>query len=149
MEVVYPILLIIHLFCAIIFLGYIFTDVVLLGLVRKHFGDGWADQTWSVVSPRAEKIFPLCLVILIITGFGMITKYISFSSGFSGLFGSALQALLSLKMILALVIFLCVIFSLFCAYVLKIKSPLAKNIHKIAFVLGFFIVILAKLAFVF
>ena len=45
MEVVYPVLLIIHLFCAIIFLGYIFCDVVLLGLVRKHLGDSWADKT--------------------------------------------------------------------------------------------------------
>ena len=73
----YPILLIIHLTCAIIFLGYIFCDVVLLNLVRKHLGDEWADTTWSVVMPRGRKIMPVALLLLIITGFGMVTNYIS------------------------------------------------------------------------
>ena len=106
MEVVYPILLIIHLFCAIIFLGYIFCDVVLLGLVRKHLGDSWADKTWSVVSPRATKIMPICLLVLVITGFGMITQYIKFSQGYEAFFVLKLQTLLTIKMILALSIFL-------------------------------------------
>lgn len=148
MEIVYPILLIIHLFCAIIFLGYIFCDVVLLGLVRKHLGDSWADKTWSVVSPRASKIMPPCLLLLIITGFGMITRYVKFSEGFESLFGSNLQALLTIKMILALITFSMAFFSIFSFYILKKKVFYAKYLHKIALVFGAIIVLLAKLAFI-
>lgn len=148
MENVYPILLIIHIFCAIIFLGYIFCDVVLLGLVRKRLGDEWADKTWSVVSPRATKIMPVCLLLLIITGFGMITKYVKFSQGYEAFFGSNLQTLLTIKMILALCIFLAAFSSIFCYFVLKRTFWISKYVHEIAFVLGIFIVLLAKLAFV-
>ena len=148
MEVVYPILLIIHLFCAIIFLGYIFCDVVLLGLVRKHLGDAWADKTWSVVSPRARKIMPICLFVLVITGFGMVTRYIKFSQGYEAFFGSNLQTLLTIKMILALSIFVVAFSSIFCVFVLKKQTFISKYVHKIAFVLGIFVVLLAKLAFI-
>lgn len=148
MENVYPILLIIHIFCAIIFLGYIFCDVVLLGLVRKNFGDEWANKTWSVVSPRATKIMPACLLALIITGFGMITRYVKFSQGFEAFFGSNLQALLTIKMILALITFSLAFASLFSFFVLKKKVFYAKYLHKIALVFGAIIVLLAKLAFV-
>lgn len=148
MEVVYPILLIIHLFCAIIFLGYIFCDVVLLGLVRKHLGDEWADKTWSVVSPRATKIMPICLLTLVITGFGMITRYVKFSQGYEAFFGSNLQTLLTIKMLLALITFSLAFFSIFSFFVLKKQIFYAKYLHKIAFVFGAIIVLFAKLAFV-
>lgn len=147
MENVYPILLIIHIFCAIIFLGYIFCDVVLLNLVRKRLGDEWADKTWSVVSPRASKIMPICLLVLVITGFGMVTKYIKFSQGYEAFFGSNLQTLLTIKMILALSIFLLAFCSIISFYVFKKPIFYAKYIHEIVLFLGIFVVLLAKLAF--
>lgn len=141
----YPILLIIHLTCAIIFLGYIFCDVVLLNLVRKHLGDEWADKTWSVVMPRGRKIMPVALLLLIITGFGMITNYISFKD--ATFFESSLSTLLSIKMSLGLLIFVLAFISIITWKIKKKEIFYAKYLHQIVLILGAVIIILAKLAF--
>ena len=51
-----------------------------------------------------------------------------------------------IKVVLALCIVCMVVVSLSCKF-LGLKNPLAKSIHKVALVLGFFIVVLAKMAF--
>ena len=143
MEAMYPYLLIVHICCAIIFLGYIFTDVVLLTPIRKYVGDEIADKIFSVISKRGVKIMPLCLALLVLTGGAMISRYIGSVQGY---LQTPLQILLVIKMCLALIIVLMVIISLSCKF-LKLKNPLAKVIHPIALSLGFIIVVLAKVAF--
>ena len=141
----YPILLIIHLACAIIFLGYIFCDVVLLNLVRKKLGDEWADKTWSVVMPRGRKIMPVALLLLIITGFGMITTHISFKD--ATFFASLPNTLLTIKMGLGLLIFVLAFASIAVWKFRKKEVFYAKYLHHLVLVLGVIIIILAKLAF--
>ena len=143
MELLYPYFLTLHLICAIIFLGYIFTDVVLLTPIRKYVGDEIADKIFSVISKRGVKIMPLCLALLVLTGGAMISRYIGSVQGY---LQTPLQILLVSKMCLALIIVLMVIISLSCKF-LKLKNPLAKVIHPIALSLGFIIVVLAKVAF--
>ncbi|RAX56760.1 copper resistance protein CopD [Helicobacter monodelphidis] len=146
MDFLYPYFLTLHLICAIIFLGYIFCDIVLLSLIRKKLGDEVANRVFGVISQRGVKIMPLCLLLLVISGGAMISRWVGFEKGF---LDSLLQQLLMLKVLFALVIVAFVILSLSCHYVFKIKNPFAKIVHKVAFVLGFLIVILAKVAFYF
>lgn len=141
----YGIFLVIHTICAIIFLGFIFCDVVLLSPVRRVLGDEFADKLWSVVGRRGRKIMPLCVLALVITGGAMMTRWVSPTLGW---FGTNLQTLLTIKIILALGIVAMVVTSLTFHFLLPHKkNPLANAIHPLALILGFFIVVLAKLAF--
>ena len=144
MDMLYPYFLTIHLICAIIFLGFIFVDVVLLTPIRKILGDEFANQMWSVISKRGGKIMPFCLLVLVLSGGAMISRYIGSEIGY---WNTTLQQLLVIKAFLALLIFFAVLVSLTFYYLLKKSNPLAKIIHPLALILGLFIVILAKFAF--
>ena len=56
MEHLYPYFLVVHIVCAIIFLGYIFCDVVLLSPIRKSLGDEIADKVHSVIMSRGTRL---------------------------------------------------------------------------------------------
>lgn len=129
--------------CAIIFLGYIFCDVVFLNLVRKRLGDEIADKVSSIISTRS-KFMPLCFLILLLSGGAMLSQYVNSEVGF---FNTQLQQFLVIKTILALAIAVMIIVSLTYFYGLKKPSPLRKIIHPIALGFGVCIVLLAKLAF--
>lgn len=144
MDMLYPYFLTIHLICAIIFLGFIFVDVVLLTPIRKILGDEFTNQMWSVISKRGGKIMPFCLLVLVLSGGAMISRYIGSEIGY---WNTTLQQLLVIKAFLALLIFFAVLVSLTFHYLLKKSNPLAKIIHPLALILGLFIVILAKFAF--
>lgn len=146
MEVFYPYFLIIHLVSAIIFLGFIFTDVVLLTPLRKVLGDEFADKMFQGISKRGSKIMPFCLLLLVLTGGAMISHYIG---GNQGYFNTFLQKVLWFKVFFAFLIVLAVTISLICHYILKVRNPVGKIIHPLALVLGVFIVVLAKIAFYF
>lgn len=143
MESLYPYFLVVHLMCAIIFLGYIFSDVVFLSLVRKKLGDEIADKVSSVIGLRS-KFMPLCFLILFLSGGAMFSQYVNSEVGF---FNTQLQQFLVIKTVLAFIIGIMIAVSLVCFYWLKRPSPLRKIIHPVALVLGAFIVLLAKLAF--
>lgn len=55
MQTLYPFFLTTHLLCAIVFLGFIFTDVVLLSILRRTLGDNALQN----VMKRGTKIMPL------------------------------------------------------------------------------------------
>lgn len=113
MDLLYPYFLTLHLVCAIIFLGYIFTDVVLLTPIRKYVGDEIANKVFSVISKRGVRIMPLCLALLVLTGGAMISRYIGSMQGY---LQTSLQIFLVIKMCVALVIVLMVIISLSCKF---------------------------------
>lgn len=143
MESFYSYFLIVHLMCAIIFLGYIFCDVVFLSLIRKKLGDEIANKVSSVIGTRS-KFMPLCFLLLLLSGGVMLSQYINFEVGF---FNTQLQQFLVIKTILAFIIGGMIVISLTYFYLLKKPNPLKKIIHPVALVLGVFIILLAKLAF--
>lgn len=143
METLYPVFLTIHLICAIIFLGYIFTDVVLLTPLKKNLDHKTTQKVFDTISKRGIKIMPTCLLLLILSGGAMISRYIGKDQGF---FENNLQILLMLKIFFALCIVIMVTLSLSCKF-LKIKNPLARIIHPSTLILGTVIVVLAKFAF--
>ena len=143
MDSLYPYFLLAHIVCAIIFLGFIFTDVVLLSPIRRLLGDEVADKVFAIISRRGVKIMPLCLVLLFLSGGAMISRYVGSTQGF---FETPMQVMLVVKMLLAFAIMGMVIISLGCKF-LGVRNPLGRVIHPIALCLGFIIVVLAKMAF--
>lgn len=140
----YTIVLIIHLLCAIIFIGYVFADVIILPAMNKVIDSQNAKKAKDALNQRARKIFPLSVLILVSTGGYMFSKHINSQLG---VFNSSLQLLLILKVLIALVIVAGIVYSLSCKVLKKQPHSIMQNFHKYVLVLGIIIVILAKLMF--
>lgn len=141
----YTLALIIHLFCAIIFIGFVFADVIVLPAMKNVLDSNTLDKVKMAISNRARKIFPPSVLILILSGGFMLSKYINSDVGF---FDSTLQQLLVIKVLLALVIVLGIVYSLTCKLLKKQPASIMQHFHKIVLFIGIFIIILAKLMFV-
>jgi len=137
MEAVYPYANIIHLVLAIMFLGYVFTDIVMISKIK---------DANKIIGKISFKIFPISLLVIVLTGGMMMSKYINSSAGF---FQTDMQKLLVLKMIFASIIVSGVLFNLFTKFTGKQKpSFMVHHFHKLVLVLGLGIVILAKMMFI-
>jgi len=146
MEAVYPYAHIIHLVLAIMFLGYVFTDVVMISVLKNRFNDETDKEIKKTLGAKSFKIFPLTLLVIVLTGGMMMSKYINSNAG---LFETGLQQMLVIKIILALIIASGVLFNLFTKFTGRKKPAFMENdFHKVVLVLGLFIVILAKMMFV-
>lgn len=146
MEAIYPYANIIHLLLAIIFLGYVFTDTVMISALKDKFGKDIDQKINQTLGAKSFKIFPLSLLVIVLTGGMMMSKYINSNAE---LFETTLQKLLVMKITLALIIVLGVLYNLYTKLAKKPKHPfMQEHFHKLVLVLGFFIVVLAKLMFI-
>jgi len=146
MEAIYPYANIIHLILAIIFLGYVFTDVVIISALKNRFGNDTDKKINQTLGSKSFKIFPISLLIIVLTGGMMMSKYINSNAGF---FETDLQKLLLIKIALASIIVFGVVYNLFTKFAGRKKAAFMENhFHKLVLVLGFFIVVLAKMMFV-
>lgn len=141
----YSIVLIIHLFCAVIFIGYVFADVIVLPAMKKVLDENAYKDVTTALSNRARMIFPFSVLVLVLSGGFMLSKYINSEAGF---LSTSLQQLLILKVLVALVIVSGIVYSLSRRFLKKTPHPIMKHFHKIVLVLGIIIIILAKLMFV-
>ncbi|WP_455755944.1 hypothetical protein [Sulfurimonas sp.] len=145
MEAIYPYAHVIHLILAIIFLGYVFSDVAVISTLKDKFTKETQKEINQTLGKRSFKIFPLSLLFLVLTGGMMMSKYINSNAGF---FQTDLQKLLVFKIVLALVIVLGVLSNLYVKVRGSKKSNFMENhFHKLVIVLGLFIVIAAKWMF--
>lgn len=126
MQAFYPYILIIHLSCAIFFIGFLFVDIFILKNIKKQNSN-------LNFEDHAIKIMPFVVLLLFMSG-----SLLSIFQNFNNL-------LFIMKLALVLCIFLLVAFSLSCRFGLKVKNPLEKFIHHLVFVISIFVVILAKL----
>jgi len=146
MEAIYPYAHIIHLILAIMFLGYVFTDLAVISALKNKFGKDTEQEINQSLGKRSFKIFPISLLVLVLTGGMMMSRYINSEAGF---FETDLQKILVFKMTLVLVIVLGVLSNLYVKYTKAKKSNFMQNhFHKLVIVLGFFIVVSAKLMFI-
>jgi len=146
METIYPYAHIIHLILAIMFLGYVFTDLAVISALKNKFGKEIEQEINQSLGKRSFKIFPISLLVLVLTGGMMMSRYINSSAGF---FETDLQKILVFKMALVLVIVLGVLSNLYVKYTKAKKSNFMQNhFHKLVILLGFFIVVSAKLMFI-
>ena len=133
MQNLYPYAQIIHLFCAIIFVGYLFFDVIILRVASKKMPPELAQKAKQAIGSVAVKIMPICVLLLVLTGGMMISNWID-------------NKVFMIKFCLAMVIVAAVIVNLSCKFIFKRPSPLG-NIHPIALTLAVAIVLLAKVMF--
>ena len=141
----YTLALIIHLFCAIIFIGFVFADVMVLPVMKKVLDTDTLQKVKTTISNRARSIFPPSVLILILSGGFMLSKYINSEVGF---FNSPLQQLLVFKTLLASIIVAGIVYSLTCKFFKKQPATFMQHFHPFVLTVGIFIVILAKIMFV-
>lgn len=141
----YTFVLIIHLLCAIIFIGFIFADVIIFPAVKNKFGEEFHTKMIEAIVGRGLKIYPPIVLMLIATGGYMFTKYINSSLG---VLNTSLQILLLIKVFFVLLIVLGVIYTMYCKLTKKQPVAFMNYFHTYALILGIAIVILAKLMFV-
>ena len=144
MQNLYPYAQIVHLFCAIIFVGYLFFDVIILRAASKKLPPELAQKAKQAISSVAVRIMPICLLLLVLTGGIMMSNWVGSKAG--GYFETNLQIAFMIKFCLAMVIVAAVIVNLSCKFIFKRPSPLG-NIHPIALTLAVIIVLLAKVMF--
>ena len=146
MAEAYTAALIIHLILAIFFIGFVFADVAVLSVLKSRFDPETYKKIKTAISERSRRIYPPSVLLLILSGGFMLSKYINSSSG---VFETPLQQLLMIKVILATVIVLGIVYSQTTRMLKKTQHPfMAQHFHKVALVLGMGIVVLAKLMFI-
>lgn len=144
MGAIYPYVQIIHLFLAIVFVGYLFSDVFLISAIKEKLGDESYQKSKTAISSKAFRIMPVSVFLLILTGGMMMSLYISSSAGW---FESNLQKIFWVKIILAFVILGGVCLNLFRKFRSKPTYSFMKNFHKFALFCAFFIILFAKIMF--
>lgn len=146
MQVIYPYAQLIHLICAVIFVGYLFFDVVIFKKALKKVDADNGQKMKKAITSVGVKIMSICVLLLLLTGGMMMSTWVGSKVG--GYFNSNLQILFMIKVFLAFIIFIAVAINLSCKFIFKRQSPLG-DIHPVAVVLAFIIIILAKAMFIF
>jgi len=145
MEAIYPYAHIIHLVLAIMFLGYVFTDLAVISALKNKFDKENQQKINQSLGKRSFKIFPVTLLFLVLTGGIMMSKYINSTAGFAD---TNLQKILLFKITLVTIIVIGVGSNLYIKFTGGTKSNFMQNhFHKLVIVLGLFIVIAAKAMF--
>jgi len=145
MEALYPYAHILHLVLAIMFLGYVFTDLAIISALKNKFDKDTTQKINKTLGAKSFKIFPPSLLIIVLSGGMMMTQYLNSEAGF---FNTTMQKLLVLKIIFASIIVLGVLFNLFTKLTGGTKPYfMVHHFHKLVIVLGAGIVILAKMMF--
>ncbi len=145
MDLLYPYAHIIHLILAIMFLGYVFSDLAVISALKGKFDKENQQKINQSLGKRSFKIFPVTLLFLVLTGGMMMSKYINATAGFAE---TNLQKILLFKITLVTVIVIGVGSNLYHKFSGTPKSDFMQNhFHKLVIVLGFFIVVAAKMMF--
>ncbi len=98
----YPVLLVLHLFAALIFIGTVFFEVLILQNVRKNLARETMRELESAIGNRARALMPWVLLVLYGAGLAMAWQHRALlEHPFSNSFG----LLLSLKILLAISVF--------------------------------------------
>ncbi|GEM_PF-350251 len=145
MEAVYPYAHTVHLILAIIFLGYVFSDLAVISALKKKFRVETAKEIQQTLGERSVKIFPLVLLFIVLSGGMMMSRYINSEAG---LLETNLQQVLVLKIVAALLIVAGVLYNLFTKLTRRPKNIfMQEHFHKLVIVLGLLIVVCAKVMF--
>ncbi|WP_079201905.1 CopD family copper resistance protein [Pseudomonas sp. CC6-YY-74] len=96
---IYPILLILHLFAALIFIGTVFFEVLILESVRKQVPAEAMRLIERGVGRRARQLMPWVLLALFGAGLGML--WLRYLPALAAPLASSFNTLLTLKIMLA------------------------------------------------
>lgn len=137
----YLFFLIVHIFSAVAFVGYVFFDVCIFPFAKKHVDEDTLARVKKAYTKGSAKVFGTAFLMLIISGIFMAKEYLG---GENGWFGSSFQILLMVKIGVLWLMCLVTAISLFFVYKLKKPDPFGKYSHHIALALCIVMIILAK-----
>ncbi|UUC48401.1 hypothetical protein NOX82_21185 [Pseudomonas citronellolis] len=139
---IYPILLTLHLFAALMFIGTVFFEVLILESVRKHVPAAVMRQVEQGIGKRARRLMPWVLLVLFSAGLGMVwTRYLPL---LADPLASSFGTLLSLKILLALSVLGHFFSAMFLLHSGRMNSTYFRRIHLSVFSHMVGIVLLAK-----
>lgn len=98
----YQLIVLIHLLGAILFVGAVALEVLVLEPVRKLMSEPVFQQVEFFLFRRIRRTYPLAILPLFITGFYMYGNYVDHHGGYAELLATRFGVLLTVKMVLAL-----------------------------------------------
>lgn len=140
----YPLLLILHLLAAFLFVGTVTFEVLFLEPVHKRLPADVRKALGGQLGPRVRAVLPWSVVVLYLAGLGMAWQY---RGALADPFGSPFGVLLSLKIALALSVLAHVITALTLARRQRLSGTLNRRMHVSVFCHMVLIVVLAKAMF--
>ena len=140
----YPLLLVLHLFAAIMFVGTVFFEVLMLEGVRKHVPKEAMRAVESAIGQRARAIMPWVLLVLFGAGFGLAWFH---RGALAAPAESSFGLLLSVKIALAISVFAHFLAAMALHRAGRLRSRASQRIHISVFIHVVLIVLLAKLMF--
>lgn len=138
------VLVTLHLFAAIMFVGTVFFEVLILEGIRKPVGRDAMRAVETAIGSRARRVMPFVMVILYGAGIAMAWQY---RSELAHPFESGFATLLSIKIVLATSVLIHFITAVTLSAQGKLKSRHFKLIHLSVFGHVVLIVFLAKAMF--
>jgi hypothetical protein len=140
----YFVLVTLHLLAAIMFVGTVFFEVLILDAVRKPVGREAMRQVESAIGQRARRVMPFVMVVLYSAGINMAWQH---RDVLAHPFASSFAMLLSIKIVLAISVLIHFITAVTLGARGRLKSRQVRFIHASVFCHVVFIVILAKAMF--
>ena len=140
----YFILNVLHLFAAIMFVGTVFFEVLILEAIRKPMGRETMRLVEGAVGRRARRIMPFVILVLFSAGIGMAWQYRAL---LAHPFATSFAMLLWLKIALAISVLAHFITAITLGGGGKLKSRHFQYIHISVFCHVVLIVFLAKAMF--
>jgi len=140
----HAVLVTVHLFAAIMFVGTVFFEVLILEGIRKPVGRETMRTVEIAIGRRARRIMPFVMIALYGAGIGMAWQY---RDALAHPFDSSFATLLWLKIVLALSVLAHFITAITLLTTGRLKSRHFKIIHISVFCHVVLIVFLAKAMF--
>jgi hypothetical protein len=138
------VLVTLHLFAAIMFVGTVFFEVLILESIRKPVGRDVMRSVEIAIGHRARRLMPFVIAVLYAAGFAMAWQY---RDGLRHPFDSSFTALLSIKIVLAVSVLAHFITAMTLSARGTLRSWHFKLIHISVFCHVVLIVLLAKAMF--
>lgn len=138
----YPILLTLHLLAALMFVGTVFFEVLILERVRKHVPEDAMRAVERAIGQRARRLMPWVILVLFGAGLGMAwERYLQL---LAEPWRSPFATLLALKILLALSVLGHFLFAMLLFASERMTARRSRIIHISVFCHVVLIVLLAK-----
>ncbi|MDG9856623.1 hypothetical protein N5C93_11135 [Pseudomonas nitroreducens] len=138
----YPILLVLHLFAAILFVGTVFFEVLILESIHAHVPARAMKMVEGALGRRLRRVMPWVILTLFGSGLGML--HLRYAPLLAEPLASSFATLLSLKLLLALSVLGHFIFAMYSLRVGRMTGQRSRRIHYSVFAHVVLIVLLAK-----
>ncbi len=138
----YPILLVLHLFAAILFVGTVFFEVLILESIHRHVPARAMKMVEGALGRRLRRVMPWVILTLFGSGLGML--HLRYAPLLAEPLASSFATLLSLKLLLALSVLGHFIFAMYSLRVGRMTGQRSRRIHYSVFAHVVLIVLLAK-----